>query len=73
MALQVDTLKRKFTIKKGGKDVELADPNPEMTPQDVIKFYSSEYPELTNATISGPKVEGTKAVYSFKTSAGVKG
>jgi PRTRC genetic system protein C len=73
MALQVDTLKRKFTIKKGGKDVDLADPNPEMTPQDVIKFYSSEYPELTNSTVEGPKVEGGKAVYSFKTSVGTKG
>jgi PRTRC genetic system protein C len=73
MALQVDTLKRKFTIQKNGKDIDLADPNPEMSPQEVIKFYSSEYPELTNASVSGPKVEGTKAVYSFKTSVGTKG
>lgn len=73
MALQVDTLKRKFTIKKNGKEIDLADPNPEMSPQDVIKFYSSEYPELTNASVSGPKVEGTKAVYMFNTSVGTKG
>lgn len=73
MALQVSTLKRKFTITKKGKDIELADPNPEMAPQEVIKFYSSEYPELTNATLSGPKVESGKAVYSFKTTVGTKG
>jgi PRTRC genetic system protein C len=73
MALQVDTLKRKFTLKKGNKDIDLADPNPEMTPQEVIKFYSSEYPELTNASVSGPKVEGTKAVYSFNATVGTKG
>ena len=73
MALQVDTLKRKFTIKKGGKDIELADPNPDMSPQEVIKFYSSEYPELTNASVSGPKVESGKAMYNFNTSVGTKG
>lgn len=73
MALQVDTLKRKFTIQKNGKDIDLVDPNPDMSPAEVIKFYSAEYPELTNATISGPKVEGSKAVYYFKTTVGTKG
>ena len=73
MALQVITLDRKFTITKNGKEVDLSDPDPDMSPQEVIKFYSPEYPELTNATVSGPKVEGSKAVYYFKTSVGTKG
>ena len=38
MALQVSTLKRKFTITKNGKEVDLSDPNPDMEPQEVIKL-----------------------------------
>lgn len=74
MGLQVTTLKRTFIIKKGkGKDIELPDPNPEMLSAEVIKFYSAEHPELTNATINGPKVENDKAVYGFNSSVGTKG
>lgn len=73
MALQVTKLNRKFTIKKDGQDIELTDPNVAMAPEDVMKYYSGTYPELTNATIQGPKVEGGKATYSFKTVVGTKG
>lgn len=75
MALQVTNLTRKFTIKKDGKnkDIELPDPNAEMSPEEVMKFYSGTYPELTNATLAGPRVEGAKAEYSFKTVVGTKG
>lgn len=74
MALQVTSLERKFIIKKDGKkDVELKDPNPNMSPEEVIKFYASEYPELTNATLSGPKVVGESAQYSLKETVGTKG
>lgn len=75
MALQVTNLTRLFTLKKDGKgkDIELSDPNGSMSPEEVMKFYSGNYPELTNATLSGPKVEGGKAIYSFKTVVGTKG
>lgn len=73
MALQVTNLKRSFIYKNGNKDVSLSDPNSEMSPEEVIKFYTAKHPELTNATISGPKVEGSKAVYTFKTIVGTKG
>ena len=73
MALQVTNLDRTFSFKKGNKDVNLPDPNPEMTPEDVARFYTAQHPELTSATISGPKVEGSKANYTFKTSVGTKG
>lgn len=73
LALQVTGLERKFLIKKGkGKDIELPDPNPEMSPEEVIKFYASEYPELTNASLD-MKVVGSSAVYSLKESVGTKG
>lgn len=74
MALQVTNLTREFSLKKDGKkEVVLTDPNDSMSPEEVMKFYSGNYPELTNATISGPKVEGGKAIYSFKTVVGTKG
>jgi PRTRC genetic system protein C len=75
MALQVTNLKRSFTIDKGkgGKNVDLSDPNPEMTPEEVMKFYSGNYPELTNAIVDGPKVVGDKANYTITTKAGKLG
>ncbi len=74
MALQVTNLQRKFIIKnEDKKDIELKDPNPDMTPEEVIKFYSSEYPELTTASLSGPTVKGEVAVYSASAQIGTKG
>lgn len=73
MALQVTGLKRVFKFQKGGKDVVLDDPNPTMNPTEVQKFYSGQYPEITNATLSGPKVVGNNAEYSLKTTVGTKG
>lgn len=74
MALQVTHLQRTFKLDKGkGKSVELSDPNIEMSPQEVMKFYSGSHPELTNAIIEGPKVEGDKAAYTISTKAGKLG
>ncbi len=69
MALQVTSLTREFIL---GKKT-LSDPNPALSPEEVMKHYSGSYPEMTNATISGPKIEAGKAVYSFKTTVGTKG
>ncbi len=73
MALEVTNLKRLFKIKKDGKFIELPDPNKEFTTDEVMNFYSNQYPELTTSTIDGPKVEGDSAVYEFKTTIGTKG
>lgn len=73
MAISVAKLKRVFRFSKDGTDVTLPDPNPEFTVQEVLRFYSTQYPELTTATLDGPKTEGDKAVYSVKTTVGTKG
>lgn len=73
MALEVTGLKRAFSFKKDGKKIELPDPNPDFTAQEVIQFYSNQHPELTTSTIDGPKIEGDQAVYEFKTTVGTKG
>jgi PRTRC genetic system protein C len=73
MALEVTNLKRKFNFKKDGKTVELPDPNPEFSVDEVIQFYSGQHSELTTCTIDGPKIEDGAAVYEFKTTVGTKG
>lgn len=69
MALQISKYKRVF---KHGT-ATLADQNPDMTPEEVMNFYSNQYPELTTSNVHGPKIEGNTAVYEFKTTVGTKG
>jgi PRTRC genetic system protein C len=68
MALQVNS-QRKFKFNK----IMLDDPNPNFTPEEVMNFYSNEYPELTTANITGPQLVKDSAVYSFTTIIGDKG
>ena len=55
------------------KDVVLDDPNPSISKDDVLDFYSNQYPELTNAHVTGPTVINDKLQYEFTTSVGTKG
>ena len=73
MALEVSEQKRIFKFSHNDEDVTLDDPNPEMTTDEVRKFLSGKYPELTNANITGPKIENDQSVYSFSTAIGKKG
>lgn len=73
MALEVTNLTREFKFKKNGTNVTLPDPNPDFTVEEVMQFYSGQYPELTTASLEGPQVDGNKAVYSVQTSVGTKG
>jgi PRTRC genetic system protein C len=73
MAFEVTELTRKFIFKKGSQNQELEDPNPKLTAEEVLKWHAGKHPELNNATISGPTVEGDKALYEFKTTLGSKG
>jgi len=69
MALTVTSAKRIFKF----DDKELDDPNSNLSIEEVKKFYAGKYPELTNASISGPKMENDKAVYTLGVSIGKKG
>ena len=69
MALNVQGMKRVF--KYGNRTLE--DPGKNMSPEEVMQFYSGTYPELTTSNVHGPKVEDDKAVYEFKTVVGTKG
>lgn len=69
MALQIQGVKRQF--KFGNR--QLDDPDPDMTPEEVMQFYAGTYSELTTSNVHGPKMEGDVAVYEFKTTVGTKG
>ena len=69
MAVDVTVPEREFKL----GDLVLPDPGTHMTPQEVMKFYSGQYPELTNSNCSGPEIAEDKAVYTFSKSVGVKG
>lgn len=69
MGLSVTEGKRIFKF----DDRQLADPDPGMTADAVLNFYSAQFPELTTSTVSGPKMEDGHAVYKFKTTVGTKG
>lgn len=69
MALNVTTLDRVFKY----KERHLSDPDRSMSPEEVMSFYSGTYPGLTTSNVHGPKIEGDKAVYEFKTVVGTKG
>jgi PRTRC genetic system protein C len=71
--LESQTLKRVFKFTHKGKEIELEDFNPAATPEDVLKFYSGQYPELTNASIEKPEFEGADMVFNITTTVGTKG
>ncbi len=75
MAFQVKAAKRKFIIVKDGKNnnIELKDPHPNMSLQEVINHHSNTHPELVTANVDGPNMEGETAVYKFTTVLGTKG
>lgn len=69
MALNVKVFPRVFKH----RELLLADPNSDMTPDEVMAFYSNQYPELTTSNVFGPTIENDQAVYEFKTTVGTKG
>ena len=73
MALEINALKRVFRLKRGSNTLELDDPDSNLSLNEVMDFYSMNYPELTTATVPGPEIENDRAVYQFKTTIGVKG
>ena len=73
MALEINALKRVFQLKRGSNTLELDDPDSNLSLNEVMDFYSMNYPELTTATVQGPEIENDRAVYQFKTTIGVKG
>jgi len=67
--MQAQELIREF---KHGS-VKLLDPNVGFTVNQVREFYSTVYPELLNADIEGPELDGNRQTYTFRRAVGTKG
>ncbi|WDT82723.1 MAG: PRTRC system protein C (plasmid) [Candidatus Manganitrophus sp.] len=55
------------------QQLELADPGRELSPEQVVEFYSGVYPELVKATVEGPELQGTREIYRMERAVGRKG
>lgn len=73
MALSKKQLTREFVVESKGNKITLPDPDPNMSPDQVMTFYSNTYPELVTSSCHGPAYQDDKMVYSFKTTVGTKG
>lgn len=71
MTLQAEVLPREFVNSKTKQ--ALPDPDPNMPPEKVREFYSNQYPELVNCSVSGPEVMKSKLKFTFNASVGTKG
>lgn len=67
--MKIEALRRTFAYNA----IDLADPGAALTPAAVKDFYTSVYPDLTNAEIEGPKVVGSTHAYTFRRAVGTKG
>lgn len=69
MDLEVTGIERVFTY----KDRILSDPDTNLSPEEVLAFYSNTYPELTTSTVHGELNDRGVMEYTFKTTIGTKG
>ena len=54
--------------------VNLADPDSAMSPEKVVQHYAAAgYPEMTTATVDGPKVVDKKNIYTISRKTPTKG
>lgn len=69
MAVKTIQIKRVFRYK--GSDIP--DPAPTETPERCMELLSVTYPDLNNASVDVPKIEGGKQVFNLKVAVGTKG
>ena len=67
--MEVATLTRKFKY----NGIDLPDPNPGMTVEEVRELYAMQFPELTNSSVDGPETKGTEQTFTFIRAVGSKG
>lgn len=68
------SLTRVFLFKKNNSEIRLADPDNTIPPQKVAVFYSNQYPEMLNASVTGPRYNDKgEAEYTISTVVGTKG
>ncbi len=55
------------------KGMKLDDPGTHLSPADVRDYYSAHFPDLTGGAVKGPKIEGSKEIWTFEGKVGTKG
>jgi PRTRC genetic system protein C len=69
MSISIAAVIREFAY----NGVNLLDPGPAFSPDQVRDLYTAQYPELTTAAVDGPEFAGEVARYKFVRAAGAKG
>ena len=67
--MKINLVEREFVY----HGTTLADPNPTFSIEEVRSFYAAQFPELTNAAITGPETVGDRLRYTFERAIGSKG
>jgi len=67
--MKVEKLEREFSY----NGLRLADPNPNLTVEEVRNLYAISYPEIATAAIEGPEAVGNKLIYRLTRAIGSKG
>ena len=67
--MQIQQTERVFRYSRG---LVLPDPDPSLGIEAVRQVYSSSYPEIITAAVSGPEFADGKQVFTFKTAVGTK-
>ena len=67
--MKINLVEREFVY----HGTTLACPNPKFSIEEVRAFYAAQFPELTNAAITGPETGGDRLRYSFERAIGSKG
>jgi PRTRC genetic system protein C len=71
--MKVEKIERVFVFSGSGKSIDLSDPNGSMSPEQVLKFYSTQYPLMNNSQVEKGKLEGNKQKYNIVSVVGTKG
>lgn len=69
MPVQIHALERSFSYNK----LDLPDPDPRLTPEQVRDVYAHSFPEITTAVIEGPDATGGTLHFKFTRAIGTKG
>lgn len=65
---------RIFKLSFQNETLNVEDPNPNLTPEEVKGHFAALYPELASGAITGPEIEEDKLVYAISgKTVGVKG
>lgn len=73
MGITKEILKREFVFKNNGDEIVLPEIDSTKTPEQHLKFYSSQYPQLAIGSVKYSGVVNGRARYSISSIPGDRG